>query len=180
MKVFNLSCANEHRFEGWFQSAADYDDQHARGLLICPNCGDANVRKLLSAPRLNLSGASAASKDVQDVRRDPSLRAEQTPTPAVKIEKPIEVLPAMRAEQGAHPNIEQMQALWYRVAQEVIRNTEDVGSSFAEEARKIHYREAPERGIRGQATPDEAAQLADEGIELFAMALPESMKNPLQ
>ena len=86
----------------------------------------------------------------------------------------------MRAEQGAHPNIEQMQALWYRVAQEVIRNTEDVGSSFAEEARKIHYREAPERGIRGQATPDEAAQLADEGIELFAMALPESMKNPLQ
>ena len=165
MKVFNLSCANDHRFEGWFQSSADYDDQRARGQLLCPNCGDADVRKLLSAPRLNLSGASAAPNFVHE---------SQPAEPA----KPA--TPASKVVQPAHPNIEQMQALWYRVAQEVVRNTEDVGSNFAEEARKIHYREAPERGIRGQATADEAAQLADEGIELFAMTLPESMKNPLQ
>ena len=165
MKVFNLSCAKEHRFEGWFQSAADYDDQHARGLLVCPNCGDADVRKLLSAPRLNLSGASAT----------PNLVQESQPNETAKA-----AMPASKVIQSAHPNIEQMQALWYRVAQEVVRNTEDVGSNFAEEARKIHYREAPERGIRGQATADEAAQLADEGIELLAMTLPESMKNPLQ
>lgn len=166
MKVFNLSCAHDHRFEGWFQSAADYDDQHTRGLLICPSCGDANVRKLLSAPRLNLSGASAT----------PNLAPEKiTENEASKA-----AAPALKVAQPAHPNIEQMQALWYKVAQEVIRNTEDVGTNFAEEARKIHYREAPERGIRGQATPDEAAQLADEGIELFSMPLPESLKNPLQ
>ena len=180
MKVFNLSCASEHRFEGWFQSAADYDEQHARGLLICPNCGDANVRKLLSAPRLNLSGASATSSGGQEPRRDPPTDMGAATKDDAKIGKASEVLPAVKANQPAHPNIEQMQALWYRVAQEVVRNTEDVGSNFAEEARKIHYREAPERGIRGQATADEAAQLADEGIELLAMTLPESMKNPLQ
>lgn len=155
MKVFDLSCTKNHRFEGWFQSSADYDTQVAGGLLVCPNCGDANIRKLPSAPRLNLSGASATVNE---------------PSTAVSIPK----------SGPLHPTIEQMQALWYRVAKEIVRNTEDVGSDFAEEARKIHYREAPERGIRGQATADEAAQLADEGIELFSMPLPDSMKKPLQ
>ena len=174
MKVFDLSCALDHRFEGWFQSAADYDDQHARGLLICPNCGNANVRKLLSAPRLNLSGASGALNAVQEPELNVPTAIVSPALPVPRSTKPRE------STQPTHPNIEQMQALWYRVSQEVIRNTEDVGSNFAEEARKIHYREAPERAIRGHATPDEAAQLADEGIELFSMSLPESMKNPLQ
>ena len=170
MKVFDLSCLKNHRFEGWFQSAADYDDQHARGLLICPNCADANIRKLLSAPRLNLSGGTGAVAIASEVvsGAQPQERAGNAPA-----------LPSA-AKTNSHPNIEQMQALWYRVAEEIVRNTEDVGADFAEQARKIHYREAPERAIRGRATPEQAAQLVDEGIELFSMPLPESMKNPLQ
>ncbi|HPA91856.1 MAG TPA: DUF1178 family protein, partial [Quisquiliibacterium sp.] len=57
MKVFNLACSSEHAFEGWFGSAEDYDTQCARGLLECPVCGDRAVRKMPSAPRLNLSSS---------------------------------------------------------------------------------------------------------------------------
>jgi hypothetical protein len=59
MKVLNLRCGARHVFEGWFGSEADYQDQHARGLVSCPMCGDSAVEKMLTAPRLNL-GASAA------------------------------------------------------------------------------------------------------------------------
>ena len=54
MKVLNLQCSHEHTFEGWFASEEDYTSQLERGLVSCPLCGDASIRKLLSAPRLNL------------------------------------------------------------------------------------------------------------------------------
>ncbi|TMH00761.1 MAG: DUF1178 family protein, partial [Betaproteobacteria bacterium] len=57
MKVLNLRCAHDHRFEGWFASDDDYQSQRERGLVECPLCGDAAVERLPSAPRLNLSGA---------------------------------------------------------------------------------------------------------------------------
>ncbi|MDP3519960.1 MAG: DUF1178 family protein [Hydrogenophaga sp.] len=59
MKVLNLRCGAQHVFEGWFGSEADFQDQHARGLVSCPVCGDAVIEKMLSAPRLNLGGAVA-------------------------------------------------------------------------------------------------------------------------
>ena len=67
-----------------------------------------------------------------------------------------------------------------KMARAVIANTEDVGERFAEEARRIHYREAPERGIRGVASPDEARELADEGIEVFSLSIPDALKEPVQ
>ncbi len=73
-----------------------------------------------------------------------------------------------------------MQAMWMQMARQIIENTEDVGASFAEEARKIHYREAEERAIRGTASADETAALADEGIEVFSMPLPPALKGPVQ
>jgi hypothetical protein len=73
-----------------------------------------------------------------------------------------------------------MQALWYKMARQVIESTEDVGKGFAEEARKIHYKEAPERAIRGQASAQERAELAEEGIDVYALPLPASVKEPLQ
>jgi len=57
MKVLNLRCGAQHVFEGWFGSEADFQDQHARGLVSCPVCGDAVIEKMLSAPRLNLGSA---------------------------------------------------------------------------------------------------------------------------
>jgi hypothetical protein len=72
------------------------------------------------------------------------------------------------------------QALWMKAVRHVLANTEDVGERFATEARRIHYGEAKERGIRGQATPDEREALRDEGIEVMPLALPAALKEPLQ
>jgi hypothetical protein len=72
------------------------------------------------------------------------------------------------------------QALWLKAVRHVIENTEDVGRRFAEEARRIHYGEIESRGIRGQATPDEAQSLRDEGIEVASLPVPQALKEPLQ
>jgi hypothetical protein len=146
MKVFNLRCAHDHAFEGWFGSAEDFDSQAQRGLVECPVCGDRAVSRLPSAPRLNLSGAQATGQPP----------AQATPT------------------------AEQLQALWLKVARHIRESTEDVGQRFAEEARRIHYREAPARGIRGVATSEEAESLADEGIEVFSFPMPKGPEGPLQ
>lgn len=148
MKVFNLSCANDHLFEGWFASAEDFDSQLARGLVECPVCGDPAVRRMPTAPRLNLSSAP-------EPRQRP-------------------------AEGGTAPTAEQIQALWLRMARHIRENTEDVGERFAEEARRIHHRDAPNRGIRGVATREEAAELSEEGIEVFSFPMPKGSNEPLQ
>jgi len=152
MKVFDLSCEHDHRFEGWFGSADDYDAQLARGLLECPVCESRSIRKMLAAPRLNLSGAT-----------------EPAAVPAAPPKGP-----------AAPPDPRALQALVVRMARHLMENTEDVGDRFAEEARRIHYREAPERGIRGVATPEEARELGEEGIEVFSFPLPAVVKEPLQ
>lgn len=59
-----------------------------------------------------------------------------------------------------------------KVVEHILGNTEDVGAAFPEEARKIHYREAPERQIRGSASRDEVDALRDEGIEVVALPVP--------
>ncbi len=154
MKVFDLACEHEHRFEGWFGSAEDYDAQLARGLVECPVCTSKAIRKLLAAPRLNLSGAS-----------------DRPPQPARE--------PGAPTAAGA-PDPRALQAMFMKMARALVRDTEDVGERFAEEARKIHYREAPERGIRGVASADEARELAEEGIEVFAFPIPAALKEPVQ
>jgi hypothetical protein len=156
MIVFNLGCSHSHSFEGWFASAAEFEVQRSKGYLSCPVCGDQKIAKGLSAPRLNLSQAKPLAHNQE-------LSAPQQDAPTIR-----------------HPSIEQMQALWYRMAHQVILSTEDVGTQFAEEARKIHYDEAPARGIRGQVSSDEKLALADEGIEIFSLPLPDSLKEPLQ
>ena len=152
MKVLNLRCANGHGFEGWFASDDDYMDQNGRGLIECPLCSDRIVSRLPSAPRLNLSGA-------RDSARVPE-RANE-PTPAV-------------------PALPDMQKAWLQAVQQVLANTEDVGARFADEARRIHYGEAAERGIRGQASPDERRALQDEGIDVLPLPVPAALKGPLQ
>lgn len=153
MKVFNLACENEHRFEGWFGSASDYDDQLEAGLLRCPVCDSHAIRKLPAAPRLNLSSTSTDAPP----SRGPD--ASQIPLPTD---------PA------------QMQALLARVARYIEQNSEDVGARFAEEARRIHEREAPARTIRGVASQEEVEELTDEGIEVFSIVLPRPLKEPMQ
>lgn len=159
MKVFDLQCEHGHRFEGWFGSEDDYQQQLGRGLVECPLCATRAIERRPSAPRLNLSGARAP--------------AEQTPA---AVEKPAR--PSGEAMTPAHAA--ELQGLILQAMRQMIARTEDVGPQFAEEARRIHYGEAEDRGIRGQATREETEALADEGIEVFSLMLPESLKGPLQ
>lgn len=79
------------------------------------------------------------------------------------------------------PTLEQtLQTAWMAVARHVVATTEDVGSNFAEEARKIHYGEVKERGIRGQASRADTESLIEEGIAVMPLPMPEALKGPLQ
>jgi hypothetical protein len=192
MIVFNLSCQQNHAFEGWFRSSSDFDDQQQQGLLSCPVCGNDAIVKKLSAPHLNVS-ASRESRGLTargGPAKDESQRMIESQQREVLAAADQTVSAAKASAQGASkqdlanrvkgPSIEQMQALWYRMAREVIANTEDVGEKFVEEARKIHYRETPERAIRGKASRQEVQELSEEGIDIYSMPIPESLKEPLQ
>jgi len=156
--VFNLGCAKDHKFEGWFASGEDFDTQRARGLLSCPLCGSADVTKQLSAPRLNLHAA------------EPAHRHEKSTGTAAPAQAP-----AQQVAMLATPEQEVLREL----LRQVVANTEDVGSQFAEEARRIHYKEAQARAIRGVATPEEAEALLEEGIEVAQLPLPAFDKSRL-
>ncbi len=158
MKVLDLSCDREHRFEGWFGSELDFQSQLERALLSCPVCDSKVVVRLPSAPRLNVSGAVAPASAPQ-----PDERPADGAPPTVTADSP-----------------QQVQAKWLRAVHQVLRNTEDVGDRFPEEARRIHYGETKERGIRGLASPEDARALKDEGIEVAALPLPVGLKGTLQ
>jgi hypothetical protein len=171
MKVLDLQCQHAHSFEGWFGSEDDFQSQLARGLVECPMCGDATIAKKLSAPRLNLSGSRdvVVAQDAADSVADSTVSAgDNSPSPSKD--------PALQA-MLQDPKF---QAAYLHMARKIMANTEDVGTQFAEEARKIHYGEAKERGIRGQASHDERMELLDEGIDVMPLPLPKALKEPLQ
>ncbi len=174
MKVLDLQCRLGHSFEGWFGSQNDYDAQRAQGLLTCPVCNDSEITKKLSAPRLNLRHSTSAAPHDSGAA---NAGETQGHTPA---NVPAPHSPANASEPGpAHP-MAQMQAALMQMVRHVMANTEDVGPQFAEEARKIHYGEAEERSIRGQASREETEALIDEGIEVLPLPVPDSLKGPLQ
>ena len=192
MKVLDLQCSQQHSFEGWFGSEDDFQSQLTRGLVQCPLCGNAEITKKLSAPRFNLGRAvapitahelvTASSTNAKDsnniavattaggVVGKPNSTSSSTALAAKSPDK----VPNLSAEAAAA-----LQSAWLEVAKHVMANTEDVGSSFASEARKIHYGEADERAIRGQATPGQTMELIEEGIDIMPLLIPESLKRPL-
>jgi hypothetical protein len=87
--------------------------------------------------------------------------------------------PAPRQEVMSAPNAS-LQSEWLKIVRHVMANTEDVGERFAEEARRIHYGETEERGIRGQASREETEALVDEGIAVLPLPIPKALKEPLQ
>lgn len=173
MKVYDLSCDAQHQFEGWFGSAADYDNQLARALIACPICNSTHIEKRPSAPRLNLSGAKAPqAAPGAPVSGDPAAGHPPSRTGSFPASHPATETPML--------TLMQRQAAMLALARQVLSQTEDVGEQFADEARRIHYKDAPERAIRGVATADERAELLDEGIEIFPLAIPAALKETLQ
>ena len=148
MKVLDLNGACGHVFEGWFGSEDDFLDQLNRGLLECPMCGDRQITKRLSAPRLNLSRSAEPSP--------PTTTTAPVARPYPSSTAPVEGLPAV-------------QAAWWRAVREVAAKTEDVGDQFAQEARRIHQGTSPARGIRGRATVEDAQALLEEGVDVLPL-----------
>ena len=138
MIVFDLGCENNHRFEGWFSSNQDFEQQLERRLIACPLCTNANVVRLPHATHI---------------------RSAAAPRPA----------PASGSGQQ-YANVGK--DILVKLIEQIVEHTEDVGPAFPEEARKIHYRESPERRIRGTASREEVEELVDEGIEVVALPLP--------
>lgn len=157
MKVLNLQCAHQHAFEGWFGSEEDFVSQLGRGLVACPLCGDVHIQKKLSAPRLNLRAG----------RDEP-----ETPAPT---DQAVAV-----SNHELSPELAALQARMLRALREVVSNTEDVGERFAGIARAMHHGEVEHRNIRGQASPQEALAMMEEGIEVIALPAMPALKETLQ
>ncbi|MGB0128674.1 MAG: DUF1178 family protein [Rhodocyclaceae bacterium] len=141
MIVLNLCCSNRHRFEGWFGSNEVFQRQSEAGEVRCPICGNRDITRLPSNPRV-LRGAA------EQPRRE---QAEEGGNVRQAVAPMKSVLALMRR---------------------ILDESEDVGERFPEEARRIHYEEAPQRNIRGLATNEEAAELEEEGIKLLALPIP--------
>lgn len=153
---YDLVCSAPHAFDGWFRSSADFDAQSARGLVTCPVCGSAEVGKALMAPAVRTRGTAVAP--VSDLEAAATVAAKvETPPPV-----PVGLFPPEAAE---------MLAKLREIKQKLTANSENVGDRFPEEARKIHYGDAPERPVHGQATPDEARALIEEGVEIMPLPI---------
>ena len=148
---YQLSCDNEHAFEAWFANSRAYDVQVKRGLVSCPECGSTSVEKAIMAPNIGTKGNK--KQDLAPLKAANNAAAQQSPAHA-------ELLSLMR-----------------RMRAEVEAKAEYVGPKFAEEARKIHHEEAPARGIYGEATPEEARALHEDGVEVYPLpGLPEDKR----
>ena len=178
MKVLDLHCTHPHSFEGWFASEDDFQSQLARGLVTCPMCGDASITKMLSAPRLNLSSARGEPelRSTPSANSDTSDQAQHAVVPSAPSAVPATLSPQEVASMAPA----QLQAAWMQMVRHVVANTEDVGTQFSEEARKMHYGESEQRNIRGHATPEETEALLDEGIQVMPLPMPDALKGPLQ
>jgi hypothetical protein len=184
MKVLDLQCSQQHSFEGWFGSEEDFQSQLALSLVQCPMCGNAEITKKLSAPRFNLGKAVAPSSASEGSAASKN-EANTDPVSSASTELVTQTAKSSQTQHVAQrPNLspevaEVMQAAWLEVAKHVMANTEDVGNSFASEARKIHYGEADDCAIRGHATQDQTMELLEEGIDVMPLPIPESLKRTL-
>ncbi len=147
MIVYDLACTHGHRFEGWFGSSADYEYQHARGLLACPACGVSEVSKAPMAPAVPAKGNQR-----QEVL---------APEPA----RPMANMPMP-------PQVQQALAALAKAQAEALKNSTWVGGKFAEESRAMHYGEREEAPIHGQATLAEAKALIEEGVPVAPLPFP--------
>ena len=151
---YSLVCERKHDFEIWFKNSADYDRQVKRGLVTCPECGSAEVEKALMAPALG----RGAKKDV------PAPMAEATPPAEAPVPVENKTPVAMIS-----PQEQEFRAKLKELRDHLTKNADNVGTKFPEEARKMHYGESEHRSIYGEATPQEAKELLEEGVELHPL-----------
>jgi hypothetical protein len=141
---YDLICDKGHEFDGWFRDSAAFEKQIRRHLVACTHCGSEDIQKQLMAP-----GIPAKSNRKDDA-------------------------PRKMVAGGLDPRTQKMLQMMREVRKTVEENAEYVGDRFADEARKIHYAESEKRGIYGEAKPEDAKALIEEGIEVHPLPrLPE-------
>ncbi len=148
---YALVCAKGHSFESWFQNSAAYDKQAKRGLVTCPVCGSQKVEKEIMSPRL------AGSR-----KRD---QAPPPPSGDVTNNQPSENTPVAMVS----PQERELRKKLKELREHLTQNADYVGTKFPEEARKMHYGEIEHRSIYGEASPDDAKKLHEEGIEFHPL-----------
>jgi hypothetical protein len=143
---YSLRCERGHAFESWFQSSSAYESQEKRKLVNCPACGSAKVERAIMAPQI-------VSKKGRDTA---------VPTPAAPVDgtaAPTST-PLMMAQER------ELRAKLRELRDHIVKNADNVGERFPNEARKMHYGDIEHRPIYGEASPDEARSLIEEGVEV--------------
>jgi len=149
---YNLVCARGHEFESWFANSAAYDKQAKRGLVACPLCGSTKVEKAIMAPRL------ARAERPIDVPEAPAAPAPAPAAPGAPA--PVAMI---------SPQERELRSKLRELRDHLTKNAENVGRKFPETARKMHYGEIEHRSIYGEASPQEAKELHEEGIEFHPL-----------
>ena len=164
MIVFDLCCDAGHRFEGWFKSSSDYDDQMDRGLIDCPHCGSEVISKAPMAPAVGAKSNSAS------VERSP----QQLPN-ADGDTRPIPNAPPSNAPMSnapMSPEVQQAMQALAKAQEKALQNSTWVGKDFASQSRQMHYGERDEAPIHGQASIEEAKALVEEGVPVAPLPFP--------
>jgi hypothetical protein len=155
---YALHCDHDHEFESWFQSSSAYDSQVKRKLVTCPICGSAKVDKAIMAPRI-------VGKKGRGPAMPPSEPTAVATTPEATPSGPTSLLMAQERE---------LRTKLKELRDHIVKNADNVGEKFANEARAMHYGDKEHRPVYGEASPDEAKSLIDEGIEVSPLpTLPE-------
>jgi hypothetical protein len=151
---YTLSCEQEHSFESWFPNSEGYDKQRKRGLVHCPVCGSKKVQKALMTPRIPRKGRASAAA-IEEAAPAPAAAAPEATSP-VAIMSP--------QEQEFRTKLKELR-------DHLTKNSDNVGAKFPEEARKMHYGETEHRSIYGQASPEDAKALREEGIDFHPLPI---------
>jgi hypothetical protein len=151
---YSLVCDDKHEFDVWFKNAADYDKQKKRKLVSCPACGSSKVEKALMTPSLGRGSKKGARIEAPSTEVPASASAESK-TPVAMMS----------------PQEREFRTKLKELRDHLTKNAENVGGKFPEEARKMHYGEKEHRSIYGEATPQEAKELAEDGIEFHPLPM---------
>ena len=159
---YALQCDAGHGFESWFADGAAFDSLSLAGQLSCPFCGSAAISKALMVPSVRPArnakpqaqpGAAASAEAPAGTAGNGAAPAGVTP-------------PAPPAAGQIAERLGELEQALAALRRQVEENSEYVGGNFAAEARRIHDGDAPERAIYGEAKPDEARKLVEDGVQI--------------
>jgi hypothetical protein len=165
---YALACENGHGFDSWFRDSASFDDLAGKGLVSCPQCGAAKVRKQIMSPSVARTDRDHSSPKAEPVNSAPQAEEISSPQPAAGTSGPVALL-------GEREKA--FRDLLKAVRDHVLATAENVGPRFAEEARRMHEGLSEFKAIYGEASVEEARALAEEGIDAIPLPMSPSKQN---